>query len=176
VFVPHFLCTCVWVCLCFRVCLFVYVSLHVNLSMCMCMFACPCCPCVSVCVCVLVYSWACGSYLCVLCVCACLSMSIKLFNLCLQFLVALNFSYISLSYTLLSHIFNTCVKQCHVVWDTNFVKICKLSKILNNKDVTSTQSLHIRKILHICKGYGTHTRGLVRIWMHFFDILRNIRS
>jgi hypothetical protein len=41
--------------------------------------------------------------------------------------------------------------------------------------VASTQSLHIRKILHMHEGYGTHTKGLVRIWMCFFDILKNTR-
>jgi hypothetical protein len=37
------------------------------------------------------YTFVCKSYVCLLCVCAYLSMSIKLFNLCLQFLVCLYF-------------------------------------------------------------------------------------
>jgi hypothetical protein len=65
--------------------------------------------------------------------------------------------------------------QIIVVWDINFMWICSLSKILNNKDCDMGMKPSYRETLHMHVKYGTPITSYVQIWIRLFDTLRNTR-
>jgi hypothetical protein len=47
--------------------------------------------------------------------------------------------------------------QIIIIWDTNFMKICKLSKILNNKDCDfNTKPLYRENLANACRIWDTY--------------------
>jgi hypothetical protein len=121
-----FICICVFMCLCVLVC--PYVSMCPCVSICVCVFVCLCvlnscihsfvnlwrivrlfeCPCD--CLSLYFYLWI--IFVCIMFVCLFIFYLLKpSICVCNSFCPYIS-SYISLSYTFSSHIFNTCVKQC----------------------------------------------------------------